>query len=62
MYNNFDKKTFKEMSIYRIRMVGDINTKKLTKYEKELLNEELHDLYMTIVRRTNDMYERYSRD
>lgn len=62
MDNLFNKKTFKDMSIYRIRAIADINTKKLTKYEKELLNDELHDLYMTIVRRTNDLYERYSRD
>ena len=62
MKNLFNKKTFKDMSIYRIRTVADINTKKLTKYEKELLNEELNDLYMTIVRRTNDICQRYSRD
>ncbi len=62
MYNEFNKKVFKEMSIYRIRAVTDINTKKLTKYEKELLNEELYDLYLTIVRRTNDIYQRYSRN
>lgn len=62
MENLFNKKTFKDMSIYRIRTVADINTKKLTKYEKELLNEELNDLYLTIVRRTNDIYERYSKN
>lgn len=62
MDNLFNKKTFKDMSIYRIRAVADINTKKLTKYEQELLNEELHNLYLTIVRRTNDIYTRYSRD
>ncbi len=62
MYNVFNKKTFKDLSIYRIHMVADINTKKLTKQEKELLNEELHDFYLTIVRRTNDIYQRYSKN
>lgn len=62
MYNFFNKKTFKDMSIYRIRAVADVNTKKLTKQEKELLSEELHDLYLTITRKTNDIYQRYNKD
>ena len=62
MYNLFNKKTFKDMSIYRIRQLAEINTKKLTKIEKMLLNEELHDLYLTIVRRSNDINERYNKE
>lgn len=62
MYNEFNKKIFKDMLIGRIRGIADINTKKMTKYEKEMLNDELHDLYKTIVRRTNDIYQRYSKD
>lgn len=62
MYNVFNKKNFRDLSIFRIKMVADINTKKMTMYEKELLNEELHDLYLTIVRRTNDIYQRYNKD
>lgn len=61
MYNVFNKKTFVDMSNYRIRIIADINTKRLTKIEKELLNEELYDLYLTIVRRTNDIHQRYKR-
>lgn len=62
MENFFNKKTFKKTSIDNIRAVADINVKKLTKYEKELLNDELQDLCMTIVRRTNDIYRRYNKE
>lgn len=58
----FNKKIFKQLSIGMIRGIADMPTKKLTKYEKELLNDELEDLYTTIVRKTNDIYQRYNKE
>lgn len=59
---NTTTKKFKELATYRIKAVSNINRKKLTKIEREMLDDELDTLLLTITRVTNNIYEHYSRD
>ena len=62
METTFNKNLFKKILIRKIRAIADIKRKNLTKYERDQLNDELYDLYVTIARRTNDICQRYSKD
>ena len=59
---NLNKQEFEQMSTACIRQVAEIDTKKLTKLEKESFNDKLDSLYMTIRRLTDDIYKRFNKN